>query len=931
MLAKRTLKASNNKCLLTKLLNNNRVLFYKNFIKQNNLFKNITCFNSFIGNYHVKYYATNKTIEDTKVSETEKITPMMSQYFKIKEKHSDYLLLFRMGDFYEMFFDDAVKASEVLHITLTKRGKHKGEDIPMAGIPHHALDAYLQKLIKNGVVVAICDQVEDPAEAKKNKKIVERQITRLVTPGTLVEDRFLEATEHNYLAAIGLPDKFSLSSGDYKEQLITLSWVELSTGEFNYVNCSFGNLHSELLRLDPSEVLVPKQFEYALKTQLQDYHVTVRRSHSLNHCSEEISKHFNLNNLSNYSALDILTCGLIFDYVKETQKGQMPMLSPPSRFKMEANMSIDLATRKSLELTKTLSGSKKGSLLSIIDKTITGPGARLLASRLASPLAIPKEIEDRLDCVEYLMSDLNLLQEIRESLKVCFDMERSIQRLQLHRGSPKDLYTVASTIKQCKDLKEMLNKHAKITNTQPPKLLSKIIDDLNTETQLSIMNETLKALKEYEDLPNSIQDGNFIKMGYSTELDEWLALSKDSEGLIQDLQKKYREMTGVTGLKIKNNNVLGYFIECTEIHKAKLQKFPEFIHKQTMTTSVRFKTNELDDLQDKLGKANQEAIEKELKIFFQLQSKMLEQASSILNAAKSLANVDVYASLALLARERNYKRPKVLEYDEEKMESNTKSLLLNVEKGRHPIVEHAQQLSITKNPVTKNALGVTFVGNDCVMYNNDNRIMLITGANMAGKSTYLRQNALIIILAQIGSFVPASKAEFVVVDKIFSRVGASDNLANDQSTFMVEMVETANILNQATNKSFVIMDELGRGTSVLEGLSIATAVLQYLHNKIQCRTLFATHFHELIEKGKELKSMKPYKLEVKVNQKNEITFTYRIVEDKIIDGASAAASHSSYAIQVAKLAGIPSIITEEAEKILKRLKEERSKQFNQNV
>ncbi|KAG2377538.1 hypothetical protein C9374_009054 [Naegleria lovaniensis] len=826
----------------------------------------------------------------------EKLTPMMAQYFKIKEKHSDYLLLFRMGDFYEMFFDDAVRASQVLHITLTKRGKHLGEDIPMAGIPHHALDAYLQKLIKNGVVVAICDQVEDPAEAKKNKKIVERQITRLVTPGTLVEDRFLEASENNYLAAIGLPEKFSLNDEGHKEQQVTLAWVELSTGEFNYVNCAFGNLQSELLRLSPSEIIVPKQFEAILKNRIQDYHVSLRKQSSFHHCSEMIQKHFKLDNLSNYSGLDILTCGLILDYVKETQKGQMPTLNIPGKFKMELNLSIDLATRKSLELTRTLSGSRKGSLLSILDKCVTASGARLLSYRLASPLAVPSEIEDRLDCVEYMIDDLHLIHQIRDFLKNCYDMERSIQRLSLSRGSPKDLYSVAATILQCKNLKELLQSNQTKRALQPPKLLQQIIEELNTLEQLGIMEEVLSALKEYDDLPNSVNDGGFIKLGYSKELDEWIHLSQHSESLIQDLQKQYRDLTGISSLKIKNNNIMGYFIECSSSYKEKLLQFKEFTHKQTMTTAVRFKTSRLEELQEKLGKAQQEAIDMELKIFFQLQKKVLSLAKSLLLSGQAISSVDVYSSLALLARERNYKRPRVLPFSDLNDDTTTNNAhpqlqlnystmpMFHIEKGRHPIVEYAQQTSTAKNPSNQNALGITFVSNDCFMYNNENRLMLLTGANMAGKSTYLRQNALIIILAQMGSFVPAEKAEFMVVDKIFSRVGASDNLANDQSTFMVEMVETANILNQATNKSFVIMDELGRGTSVLEGLSIATAVIQHLHNKIQCRTLFATHFHELIEKAKELKSMKPYKLEVKVNSRNEIEFTYRIVPDKIVDG-----------------------------------------------
>ena len=625
--------------------------------------------------------------------------------------------------------------------------------------------------------------------------------------------------------------------------------------------------------------------------------------------------------------MDITTCGMILDYVKETQKGQMPTLSTPEKFKMERNMSIDLATRKSLELTRTLSGSRKGSLLSIIDKCVTAPGARLLSNRLASPLAVPSEIEDRLDCVEYLTEDKILIDQIRDYLKNCYDIERAIQRLSMSRGSPKDLFTVAATVSQCQQLKEIIMENEARRHTKLPTVLAKVVEELNSDVQLEAMNEILSAMKEYEDLPTSVSEGGFIRVGYSTELDEWLKLSQHSETLIQDLQKEYKDKTGISTLKIKNNNVMGYFVEIPSSQRDRILPFKEFSHKQTMTNVVRFKTDKLEELQEKLGKAQQEAIDMELKIFFQLQKKLLIIAKTLLSSAQSIASIDLYSSLALLARERSYTRPNVTPFIEsEELEKSKKKVpILNIQKGRHPIVEYAQQVggaTIDKSKLGKN-VGLTFVSNDCTMFNNENRLMLLTGANMAGKSTYLRQNALIIILAQMGCFVPAQKAEFMVVDKIFSRVGASDNLANDQSTFMVEMVETANILNQATNKSFVIMDELGRGTSVLEGLSIATAVIQHLHNKIQCRALFATHFHELIEKAKELKFMKPYKLEVRVNKSNNITFTYKIVPDEIIDGQSAASTHSSYAIQVAKLAGVPSIVTDEAEKILAKLKAER--------
>lgn len=440
---------------------------------------------------------------------------------------------------------------------------------------------------------------------------------------------------------------------------------------------------------------------------------------------------------------------MILDYVKETQKGQMPTLNIPGKFKMELNLSIDLATRKSLELTRTLSGSRKGSLLSIIDKCVTASGARLLSYRLASPLAVPSEIEDRLDCVEFMVDDLHLIQQIRDFLKNCYDMERSIQRLSLSRGSPKDLYSVAATILQCKNLKELLQNNQTKRALQPPKLLQKTIEELNTPEQLDIMEEVLSALKEYDDLPNSVHEGGFIKLGYSKELDEWIHLSQHSESLIQDLQKQYRDMTGISSLKIKNNNIMGYFIECSATYKERLLQIKEFTHKQTMTNAVRFKTTRLEELQEKLGKAQQEAIDMELKIFFQLQKKVLALAKSLLLSGQAVSSVDVYSSLALLARERNYKRPRVLPFSETLASTNDplntitngspshhalSIPMLHIEKGRHPIVEYAQQTSTAKNPSNKNALGITFVSNDCVMYNNENRLMLLTGANMAGKS-----------------------------------------------------------------------------------------------------------------------------------------------------------------------------------------------------
>lgn len=820
-----------------------------------------------------------------------KTTPMMEQFLKLKNAHREYLLFYRMGDFYELFFDDAVKASAALDITLTKRGKHMDEDIPMCGVPVHAAENYLSRLIGKGFKVAVCEQMEDPAEAKKrgNKSVVKRDVIRLVTPGTITEENLLDARAHNYLAALGSV------SGKY-----ALSWLDITTGDFYVSKMKAGNLDAELARLQAGEMIVPFSLMDSsdLVDVLDDWQDIISPVETSMFDSTKSEKKLKkiygvsvLDGIGSFGRAELAACGALVEYLEETQKGNLPKLTIPELVGEESVMMIDSSTRRNLELNRTLGGEKKGSLLSTIDKTITGAGARLLGSYLSAPLTDHSAINKRLDLTSYFLNGEALRIQLRGLLKSCPDIERAMSRLSVGRGGPRDLSAVRDGLDQGFEITQLLNKDiakAKNSLTGQHKDLKEILAKFGDHTE--IVDELRRAL--LPECPLIIRDGNFIAKGYNAALDEFQTLKSESKRLIAALEGRYKQKTGINGLKIKYNNVLGYFIEVTALHADKLMSAPlneEFIHRQTLANVVRFNSPELAELAGKIGQAADRALSLEHEIFEKLVKQVLYGWHEIIIAASVLATVDVGAALAELAAENNYSRPTVDD-----------SLAFEIEGGRHPVVEAA---------LKKNLEG-KFVANDCDL-GVDSRLWLITGPNMAGKSTFLRQNALIAIMAQMGSFVPARKAHIGVVDRLFSRVGASDDLARGRSTFMVEMVETAAILNQSSKRSFVILDEIGRGTATYDGLSIAWAAVEHLHEVNQARGLFATHYHEMTALSSKLNSLALYFMKVKEWQ-GEVVFLHEVAK---------GSADRSYGIQVAKLAGLPDVVVERAKQVLHSLEQ----------
>nr|WP_321393357.1 DNA mismatch repair protein MutS [Emcibacter sp.] len=826
-----------------------------------------------------------------KTSKPAKTTPMMEQFLEIKAAHPDYLLFYRMGDFYELFFDDAVKASEALDITLTKRGKHMEEDIPMCGVPVHAAESYLARLIRRGFKVAVCEQMEDPAEAKKRgaKSVVRRDVIRLVTPGTITEENLLDARQHNYLAAL------CVVQGCYG-----LAWLDISTGDFHVSAIEPSNLDAELARLRPGEVILPSSLlvDENIRHVLEEWSDRLSPQDSDGFDSrlaeKRLKEYFGvsvLDGLGSFGHAEMSACGALLNYVTETQKGKAPRLSRPVPVGEDSSMMIDGATRRNLELSVTLSGEKKGSLLSVIDRTVTGAGARLLFTRLSAPLMDPDLINRRLDKVAFFQEEEGFRRQCRDVLRKCPDMERALSRLSVGRGGPRDLAAIRDGLLQSDELGKMLrsvcDRQAR-EKILPPLELDEIMVHLGEHGALIELLDRALA----EELPTIIRDGNFIAAGFHEELDEFRQLRDQSRQMIAALEGDYREKTGISALKVRHNNVLGYYIEVTATHADKMMAPPlseEFIHRQTLASAVRFNSSELARLASKIGQAGARSLELEHDLFEQLVSTVLADWDAITLAARSLARLDVASSLAELAAGRNYSRPKVDD-----------SLTFEIEAGRHPVVEAA---------VAGDQQG-HFVANDCDL-TGENRLWLITGPNMAGKSTFLRQNALISILAQMGSFVPARRAHIGVVDRLFSRVGASDDLARGRSTFMVEMVETAAILNQSGERSLVILDEIGRGTATYDGLSIAWAAVEHLHESNRCRGLFATHYHEMTALASKLANLSLHFMKVR-EWEGDVVFLHEV---------GPGAADRSYGIQVAKLAGLPPVVIKRARQVLDSLEQ----------
>ncbi len=837
------------------------------------------------------------------------VTPMMAQYLGIKDAYPDSLLFYRMGDFYELFFDDAVKAATALDIALTKRGKHQGNDIPMCGVPVHSHEAYLNRLIRRGFRVAVCEQTEDPAEAKKRgaKAVVRRDVVRVVTPGTLTEDTLLDARRNNYLAAVArVRDEMGIA------------WIDISTGAFAVEPIAASELDSLLARLEPGELLAPdsllSQADTAPALDAMGERLTPLPAPRFDSTSgrkrlEQLYGVATLDAFGEFTLAEIAAAGALVDYIELTQKGRLPKLSAPERVRAGAVMAIDAATRRNLELTRTLSGEHQGSLLAVIDRTVTGPGARLLGSRLAEPLTDAGAIDRRLDAVEALVEDNELRADLRSALSKCPDMARALSRLALGRGGPRDLAAVRGGLERAGDVRGRLQRAAAAGNLKPP---SAQLDDVTVALGRHDELTAMLAGALCDELPMNARDGGFIRAGHCAQLDELVQLRDASRRLIAGLQADYAKHTGLQGLKIKHNNVLGYFIE---VPAKQAERMPgvgdaegRYIHRQTMANAVRYTTVDLNELESRIAKAADRALALELELFEGLVAAVLAEADAIQSAAGALAEIDVTAGLAELAESRRYSRPKI-----------DGGLGFEIEGGRHPVVEAALERT-----------GGAFVANDCRLVDaggagdagtlgtpgamgegedRPGRLWLLTGPNMAGKSTFLRQNALIVVLAQMGSFVPATAAHIGVVDRLFSRVGAADDLARGRSTFMVEMVETATILNQAGERALVILDEIGRGTATYDGLSIAGAGVEYLHEKNRCRALFATHYHELTQLSATLSSLRCHSMRVK-EWKGEVIFLHEV---------AAGTADRSYGIHVGQLAGLPAQVIARADAVLKTL------------
>lgn len=823
------------------------------------------------------------------------ITPMMAQYHAVKEQHKDCLLFYRMGDFFELFFDDAITAAAALDITLTKRGAHNGGEIPMCGVPWHAHEAYLARLIKLGHKVAICEQVETPAEAKQRggyKALVRRDVTRVVTAGTLTEDTLLEKNANNYLAALA-----EIAGA------IGMAWLDLSTGDFTLQPVLPRDLGATLGRVGANEILVPEKM-----TQNEahfEVFADVRNKLSVQPGSrfdaenarrrlEQMFGVATLESFGGFSRAEIAAAGALIDYVELTQKGKFPRLSAPRQLALGSVMEIDAATRRNLELTYTMTGERAGSLLHTIDRTITGAGARLLAKHLAMPLTTPPEIHRRLDMVEHFFTRPDLRLDTRGFLQRCADIERSLARLSLDRGGPRDLAAIRDTLAQTVQLFHLILKSADTL----PAGLNDALDILKLwGSHHPLIDQLERALAQ--DLPVLARDGGFIAHGYSPRLDELRMLRDDSRQHIARLQAEYVQATGVNTLKIKHNNVIGYFIEVTTMNGDKLfGDTARFIHRQTMANAARFTTVELSELERKISEAAEKSLALELELFAQLAKEVMAQAEIIARTANALAAIDVASSLAEYASRNNCVRPLVDE-----------TLAFDIKGGRHPVVEFALK--------RQNA---EFIANDCTLA-DASRLWLLTGPNMAGKSTFLRQNALIALLAQMGAYVPATFAHIGVVDRLYSRVGAADDLARGRSTFMVEMVETATILNQSSSRSLVILDEIGRGTATFDGLSIAWACLEYLHEANKSRALFATHYHELTTLTEKLKNLACFTMKVK-EWKDSIIFLHEV---------APGTADRSYGIHVAKLAGLPPAVIERAEAVLKTLENPKDGKTSKNV
>ncbi|MCA9134181.1 MAG: DNA mismatch repair protein MutS, partial [Planctomycetales bacterium] len=801
------------------------------------------------------------------------VSPMMRQYEEAKAACGDALLLFRMGDFYELFHEDAKVCARVLGLTLTSRDKGTNP-VPMAGFPYHQLEGYLAKLIRQGHRVAVCDQVEDPREAKG---IVRREVTRIVTAGTLTDEALLDPLQSNLLVAVFSAKPGKIAARD-DEALVGMAWTELSSGRLEAGIFPRDKLLDELARLEPSEVLIREDDASLSPGNEHGWAVTLRPTwqFAADEAQRQLCQHFGTRNLEGMGwdehsdGLAIGAAGAVLAYLQETQKTSLGHIRQLLPYRQGTTLEIDAASRRSLELTHTMRDrDRHGSLLAVLDETSTAMGARLLAQWLANPLRNVEAIQRRHGAVEELLQDNRLRATVREALDEVYDLQRLLGRIATGRASPRDLRQVGTTLAQLPGIKATLSSRT-----------SQRIGELEAGLVLceELREQLLAALND--ECPLHLRDGGFVRDGYSPQLDELRQLASGGKQWIAEYQARQTAETGITSLKVGYTKVFGYYLEVTNAHKDKVP--PHFVRKQTLKNAERYITDELKQYETKVISADEQALALELELFLQLRNEVASHLVELQQIAAVLAELDVLAGLAELAKRQAYVRPEVVDTAE-----------LEIFEGRHPVLD----VTAPKG---------TFVPNDCQLGPPDGSIMLITGPNMAGKSTYIRQVALITLMAQLGSFVPAKRARIGVADRIFARVGASDELSRGQSTFMVEMVETARILNTASDRSLVILDEIGRGTSTYDGLSLAWAIVEYLHDTVAARTLFATHYHELTQLEKSLPGVRNYNVAVKEWDDN-IVFLHRIVP---------GGADKSYGIHVARLAGIPPQVNERAKDIL---------------
>ncbi len=828
--------------------------------------------------------AAHEPQQKTREKPGDAATPMIAQYIEIKAANPDCLLFYRMGDFYELFFEDFIIAARALGIMLTKRGKHRGEDIPMCGVPVERANDYLQKLIALGHRVAVCEQLEDPAEAKKRgaKSVVRRDVVRLVTPGTITEEVLLDPARANAFAAVA---RSRSADGGW---LYGLASVDISTGAFTVIEREEDRLAGELARLEPREIVVAETLyrDERLAVMLRTHGAPVTplgRDMGEGASAERRLMDFygvaTLEGLGALSPAELAACACAILYVERTQKAERPALARPSSQRESRTLDIDAATRANLEISRTLAGAREGSLVSVIDCTVTPAGARLLAERVGAPSTDSNEIARRLDAVSFFFDNSRLREGLRTRLNRAPDLARALSRLSLQRGGPRDLAAVSASLSAARDIADFLG------HEEAPAKVSRDIAEL-AAADASLEQEISRSLNK--ELPLDRRAGGFIARGVDAELDEASDLRDHSRKIVAGLQAKYVELAEVRQLKVKHNNFLGYFIEVAQAHGEKLLRPPfdaTFTHRQTMADAMRFSTRELVELDARIASAAERALARELAIFDELVAAIIAQTQALQRLSQSFARLDLFAALAEAAARRDWTRPHVDD-----------SLDFVVQRGRHPVVEASLQEQ-----------GKAFAPNDCEL--SGGMTAVVTGPNMAGKSTFLRQNALIVLLAQAGSFVPASSARIGVVDRLFSRVGASDDLARGRSTFMVEMVETAAILNCAGPRSLVILDEIGRGTATFDGLSIAWATIEHLHEVNRSRAIFATHFHELTQLTKKLARLVNLTMKV-TDHAGDIVFLHEVIK---------GAADRSYGVHVAELAGLPPSVVARAHKILAQL------------